>query len=204
MSHSPSRSGTLRQYGVALRILLVFTVVLGIGYPAVVLAAGQLVFPSAANGSLVSSDGRVIGSSLIGQGWTDAEGAPLAEWFQSRPSAAGDGYDSAASSGSNQGPESDDLVAAIEERRAAVAGFDGVDAALVPADALTASGSGLDPQISPEYARLQSERVASARGIPLAEVSALVESKIYPGDLGYLSEPTVNVLELNVALAKLG
>ena len=204
MSHTPFRSGTLRQYGVAVRILLVFTVVLGIGYPAVVLGLGQALFPATANGSLIESDGEVVGSSLIGQGWTDADGNALPEWFQSRPSAAGDSYDAAASSGSNQGPESDDLVAAIEERRAAISELDGVDPDSVPADALTASASGLDPQISPEYANQQVGRVAAARGIPVAEVAALVKSKIYPGDLGYLSEPTVNLLELNVALAKLG
>ena len=204
MSNSPFRSGTIRQYGVALRVLLVFTVVLGIGYPAVVLGIGQAAFPAAANGSPLESDGTVVGSHLIGQAWTDADGNALPQWFQSRPSAAGDGYDSAASSGSNQGPESEDLVAAIDERRVAIAELEGVDPDDVPADALTASASGLDPQISPAYALVQVKRVAGARGLPVAEVEALVKSKIQEGALGYLSEPTVTVLDLNVALAKLG
>lgn len=198
------RNGAARQYWVALRMLLAFTVVLGIGYPLVVLGVGQLVFPAAANGSLVESDGEVVGSRLIGQSFTDSDGVALPEWFQSRPSAAGEGYDPHGSSGSNQGPESEDLVAAIDERRAAVAELNGVGAASVPADALTASASGLDPQISPEYARLQVERVAEERGLAESDVAALVESKIQGRDLGYLSEPTVNVLELNIALARLG
>jgi len=196
--------GAARQYLVALRMLLALTVVLGIGYPLVVLGVGQLAFPAAANGSLVESDGEVAGSSLIGQSFTNADGAALPEWFQSRPSAAGDGYDPHGSSGSNQGPESEDLIAAIAERRSAIAELNGVDSASVPADALTASASGLDPHISPAYARLQVARVADARGLAEQEVAALVESKIQGGDLGYLSEPTVNVLELNIALARLG
>lgn len=196
--------GATRQYWVALRMLLACTVVLGIGYPLVILGIGQLAFPAAANGSVVTSDGNIVGSSLIGQSFTDADGAALSEWFQSRPSAAGDGYDPHGSSGSNQGPESDDLVASIAERRAAISELEGVASASVPADALTASASGLDPQISPAYARLQVARVAATRGLGEPDVAALVESKIQGGELGYLSEPTVNVLELNIALARLG
>jgi K+-transporting ATPase ATPase C chain len=188
----------------ALRALVIFTVVLGLGYPLVVLGVGQLLLPAQANGSLVRVDGAVVGSSLLGQSFTDADGDPLPEWFQPRPSAAGDGYDAAASSGSNYGPENPDLIAAIEERRAAIAEFDGVDPQEVPADALTASGSGLDPHISPAYARLQVARVAEARGLDETAVRDLVERHIQGRDLGYLGEPTVNVLELNVALAALG
>lgn len=187
-----------RQTWTALRALLILTVVLGIGYPAVVFGIGQLALPSQANGSLVRLDGEVVGSSLIGQTF---EGD---EWFQSRPSAAGDGYDGAASSGSNYGPENQDLITAIEERQAAIEDADGVDAAEIPADAVTASGSGLDPHISPEYALLQVDRVAEARGVSAADVTALVEQHIQGRDLGYLGEPTVNVLELNIALAELG
>jgi K+-transporting ATPase ATPase C chain len=150
----------------------------------------------------VTVGGDVVGSSLLGQAFADADGDPLPEWFQPRPSAAGSGYDAGASSGSNHGPENPDLIAAIEERRARVAAFDGVDPADVPADALTASASGLDPHISPEYARQQVARVAAARGLDEAEVSALVDAHIQGRDLGYLGEPTVNVLELNVALAE--
>lgn len=190
--------GFLRQYSVALRALLVFTIVLGIGYPAVVGLIGRTM-PARADGSLVSVDGQVVGSSLIGQPFTDADGNPLPQWFQSRPSAAG--YAGDGSVGSNLGPESTDLVQSIEDRRAAIAAFEHVDPAAVPADALTASASGLDPDISPDYALLQVDRVAEARGLPADRVRALVETMMEPGDLGYLSEPTVNVLQLNVALA---
>lgn len=192
-----------RQYWVAIRAMLIFTAVLGVGYTAVITGVGQLALNSNANGSLIKADGETVGSSLIGQSFTDADGAALPEWFQSRPSAAGDGYDGAASSGSNYGPENDDLIAAITERKAAIAELEGVDPADIPADALTASASGLDPHISPEYARLQVERVAEARGLPVATVSDLVESKVQARDAGFLGEPTVNVLELNIALAAL-
>ena len=194
----------LRQYGVALRAMLVFTVVLGVAYTAVVTGVGQLALGGEADGSAVALDGETVGSSLIGQSFTDADGAALPEWFQSRPSAAGDGYDASASSGSNYGPENEDLVAAIDERRAAIAESDGVAPEDVPVDALTASASGLDPHISPEYARIQVERVAAARDLPVADVEALVEEHTQGRDLGYLGEPTVNVLELNAALARTG
>ncbi|PTL72186.1 potassium-transporting ATPase subunit C [Rathayibacter caricis DSM 15933] len=192
---------TLRTYSVALRAMIAMTAVLGLAYPLVVLGVGQLALPAQANGSLVSADGRVVGSSLIGQSFTDADGTPLPEWFQSRPSAAG--YDAGASSGSNLGPENAELVASIQERRAAIAALEGVDPADVPADALTASASGLDPDISPEYALLQADRVAQARGLAVEEVRALVESSVQPRGLGYLGEETVNVLELNLALDRL-
>jgi K+-transporting ATPase ATPase C chain len=196
-------NATLRQSWTALRALLVLTVVLGLGYPLVITLIGQAALPAQANGSLLRVDDRVVGSTLIGQSFTDADGAPLPEWFQSRPSAAGDGYDGSASSGSNYGPENPDLIAAVTERRAAIAAFEGVDPAEVPADALTASGSGLDPHISPAYARLQVDRVAEARGLAVAGVARLVEQHVQSRDLGYLGEPTVNVLELNAALAAL-
>ena len=192
-----------RQYGVALRAMLVATALLGVAYTALVTGVGQLALGARADGSVVEVDGRAVGSSLVGQSFTDADGAALPEWFQSRPSAAGDGYDASASSGSNLGPESDDLAAAVEERRAAIVASDGVDPASVPVDALTASASGLDPDVSPTYARLQVERVSAARDLPVAEVSALVEQHVQGRDLGYLGEPTVDVLELNVALAAL-
>lgn len=199
----PRSHATVRQTWTALRALLVMTVIVGLGYPLVVLGIGQLVSPAQANGSLVTVDGEVVGSSLIGQSFSDADGDPLPEWFQPRPSAAGAGYDGGASSGSNYGPENTDLIAAIEDRRTRVAEFNGVDPQDVPVDALTASASGLDPHISPEYAVLQVARVAAARGLGEAEVRALVEAHIQGRDLGYLGEPTVNVLELNVALAEL-
>ncbi|KAA9149338.1 K(+)-transporting ATPase subunit C [Microbacterium lushaniae] len=192
---------SLRTAGVAVRAMLVFTAVLGIGYLLLITAVGQLVLPHQANGSLVrDADGVVIGSELIGQGWTDAQGAPLPEYFQSRPSATGEGYDGAASSGSNLGPENDDLVAAIQERRSAISDGDGVAPGDIPADAVTASGSGLDPDISVEYAALQADRVAQARGIPAGDVQELVRAHVQQRDLGFLGEERVNVLELNRAL----
>lgn len=199
-----TRPRPLRQTWTAVRALLILTLVLGVGYPAVVLGVGQLAMPGQANGSLVSSDGEVVGSSLIGQSFADADGTPLPEWFQPRPSAAGDGYDGGASSGSNYGPENDDLIAAIQDRQDAIAAADGVDLGEIPADALTASGSGLDPHISPASALLQVDRVAEARGLDADTVRELVEQHTQGRDLGYLGEPTVNVLELNIALAELG
>lgn len=191
----------LRTTGVALRAMLVFTLLLGVGYTALVTAIGQLALPWQANGSLVrDSAGETVGSSLIGQSFTDADGEALPEYFQSRPSAAGDGYDGGASSGSNLGPENADLVAAVGERQAAIAERDGVAVSEIPADAVTASASGLDPDISPAYALLQVPRIAAERGLPETEVRALVESRIQSRDLGFLGEPRVNVLGLNLAL----
>lgn len=196
-----STRGTVRSLSVAARAVVTLTVVV-VGYTAVVTGAAQLVLPSRADGSLVTSaDGTVVGSSLLGQAFVDDDGAPLAAFFQPRPSAAG--YDAGASSGSNLGPENPELVAAIEQRRAEVAAFNGVDPAAVPADALTASGSGLDPHISPAYARLQVERVAAARSVPVPDVAALVEAHTQGRDLGFLGEPRVDVLELNLALEEL-
>uniref|UniRef100_UPI00286C544B potassium-transporting ATPase subunit C n=1 Tax=Salinibacterium sp. TaxID=1915057 RepID=UPI00286C544B len=128
-----------RQTWTAIRALLIFTVVLGVVYPLAVTAVGQLVLPAQANGALIRVDGEAVGSTLIGQTFADADGNALPEWFQSRPSAAGDGYDGGASSGSNYGPENDDLIAAIDARREAIESLDA--ATLIPADALTASAS---------------------------------------------------------------
>jgi K+-transporting ATPase ATPase C chain len=196
---------TARTHWVALRALLVLTAVLGLAYPLAMTLIAQVALPAQANGSRVrDADGDVVGSTLIGQSFTDAAGEPLPEWFQSRPSAAGDGYDGGASSGSNLGPENEDLIAAIEERRAAVAALEGVAEPDVPADAVTASASGLDPHISPEYALLQVDRVAEARELDEAQVRALVEDHVQAPDLGFLGSPTVNVLSLNLALAEMG
>ncbi|MFB2583135.1 potassium-transporting ATPase subunit KdpC [Herbiconiux sp. P15] len=194
--------GSARPYWVALRYMLVATVVLGLAYPLLILGIGQLALPAQANGSQLTVDGETVGSSLIGQSFTDADGAALPEWFQSRPSAAG--YDASASVASNYGPENPDFLAEIETRQQAIVESDGVSAADIPADALTTSASGLDPHISPEYARQQVARVAEARGLDEAEVAKLVEEHVQGRDLGYLGEPTVNVLELNAALAQLG
>ncbi|MDR6572083.1 K+-transporting ATPase ATPase C chain [Curtobacterium sp. 320] len=197
---SASRS-SFRSLGVAVRLTLLSTVVLGIAYPLAVWGVGQAAFHDQANGSMVtSSDGTVVGSSLIGQSF-DGRGAD--RWFQSRPSAAGEkGYDAGASSGSNLGPSNPDLLRSVQERRAAVAKADGVPVSDVPADAVTASGSGLDPDISPEYALQQVSRVAAARGMSESAVRTLVEQHTEARQLGFLGEPVVNVLELNLALAK--
>ncbi|WP_130011228.1 potassium-transporting ATPase subunit KdpC [Serinicoccus sediminis] len=188
-----------------LQMLIAFTVVLGLLYPVAVTAVGQLAMPWQANGSLVRADGsraegredgEVVGSLLMAQGF---EGP---EWFHPRPSAAD--YDTLASGGSNLGPESPELVAAIEERRASVAADNGVPVSAVPADAVTASSSGLDPHISPAYARLQVERVASARGLPVEQVEALVREHSAARALGVLGDPRVHVLSLNLELDALG
>lgn len=194
----------LRTTGVAVRAMLILTLVLGVGYTLVVTGIGQLLLPWQADGSPLP-DGK--GSSLIGQSFTStglstgtADGEALPEYFQSRPSAAGDGYDGTSSGGSNLGPENPDLVTAIQERKEAIAAREGVDPSEVPADAVTASGSGLDPHISVAYALLQVARVAEARDLPEAEVRALVESRIQGRDLGFLGEERINVAELNLAL----
>lgn len=196
-----SARSTVRSAGVAIRLTLLATVVLGIGYPLAVWGVGQAAFHDQANGSMVTdSSGTAVGSSLIGQSFT---GKQADRWFQSRPSAAGeDGYDAQGSSGSNLGPNNPDLLKAVEDRRAALAKADGVPAAQVPADAVTASGSGLDPDISPEYALQQVQRVAAARGLSAADVRHLVSQHTESRQLGFLGEPVVNVLSLNLALAK--
>lgn len=198
MNASTRSSG--RTIWVAVRATAVFTVVLGIGYTAALTGVGQFALPAQANGSLAYNNNEVVGSHLIGQPFADEEGTALAEFFQPRPSAAGDGYDGGASAGSNYGPENADLIALIGERRAAVAEANNVSEEEVPADAVTASSSGLDPHISPEYANLQVERVADARGLSTDEVRDLVSQHTAEPALGYLGERTVNVLDLNLAL----
>ncbi len=161
-------STTLRQAGVALRLLVVMTVLLGIGYPAAVWAVGRVV-PARADGSFVTSaSGQVVGSSLIGQDFSGAT------WFHPRPSAAGKGYDALSSGGSNLAADGSDLVDAVTKRKADVAAANGIAAVDVPPDAVTASGSGLDPDISPEYAAAQVASVAKARGLTVAAVTDLV------------------------------
>jgi len=285
--------GWLRQHLAALRILLVLTVLLGLAYPLVVFGIGQIPgLKSRADGSIVTDANGDVGSSLIGQAFTDKDGNPLRQYFQSRPSAAGDGYDPTATSASNLGPESivdvlDDpatkdtdeskpsLLTEVCSRSLAVGQLEGVDGSrpyctadgkgavlavfhagpgytgpvtrvvslnqpcpdtpfvatyqgvkvechtygddvslgqvvpirgnapadpAVPADAVTASGSGLDPQISPAYADLQIARVAKVRNLPVAQVQQLVRDNTVGRSLGFLGEPGVNVLELNLAL----
>jgi K+-transporting ATPase ATPase C chain len=282
----------IRTASAALRMLLVFTVVLGIAYPLVVLGVAQIPgLQSRADGSTISANGKVVGSKLIGQSFTDDKGNALPQYFQSRPSAAGDGYDPTASSASNLGPESivdtlpdpsdktdtgtQSLLTQVCARSLAIGQLDGVDGSrpfctpdgvgavlavfwsgpgyhghitrvvsinqaapatpfiatykgvkvelaafgqdysdgqivpikgnapanpAVPADAVTASGSGLDPEISPAYAKIQEGVVAKTRGITVAQVAALVAKFDKGRDLGFLGEPRVNVLQLNLAL----
>lgn len=189
---------TLRQGWVALRLLLVMTVLVGIAYPFAMFAVGRIV-PGTSDGSYVTnSSGQVVGSALIGQ---SVQGD---QWFWPRPSAAGDGYDALSSGGSNLAADNPDLVAAVGERQAAAAAANGVEPGGVPADAVTASGSGLDPDISPEYARQQIGRVAAARGLDPEQVSALVDDATQGRILGFIGEPRVNVLHLNLVLENLG
>ncbi|HEY2960245.1 MAG TPA: potassium-transporting ATPase subunit KdpC [Actinomycetota bacterium] len=176
--------------------LAVFTVVTGLAYPLVVFAAGQLAFRGAADGSLVVTHGKVVGSRLIGQPFSDPR------YFWGRPSAAGqDGYDPTASGASNLGPTSRKLADTVARRLAALLEANpGKTAADVPAELVTASGSGLDPDISPAAAEFQVDRVARARGLDPAAVRRLVRAHTRGRALGLLGEPRVNVLELNLAL----
>jgi K+-transporting ATPase ATPase C chain len=273
----------VRQHLAALRLLIVATVILGLGYPAAVLAVAQIPgLQHRADGSLVHADGRIVGSSLLGQEFTTAKGDPLPQYFQPRPSDAGAGYDPTASGASNLGPESivdtpgkTSLLTQVCTRSMQVGAFDGVSGArpfctstgvgavlavfyagpgftgavtravsldqacpaapfvttyagvtvqcakpgadyslgkvvpirgdasatpAVPADAVTASGSGLDADISPAYAVIQEKRVAAARGITVAEVAALVRTHTAHRALGFLGEPAVDVLSLNIDL----
>jgi len=180
-----------RQFLPALVVFLFFTALTGLAYPLVVTGAAQIAFPSRSDGSLIERDGRVVGSKLIAQAF---EGD---RYFHPRASAAGDGYDAMSSSASNLGPLNEELLAAVEERRQA---YDEANGAEAPIDALTASASGLDPHISPENARLQAARVARVRGVPVADVLDLVDDHTEGRSLGFLGEPAVNVLELNLAL----
>jgi len=283
---------SLRQYAAALRMLIIFTVILGVAYPLAITVIAQIPgLKSRADGSPIKVAGQVVGSKLLGQSFTDSDGNPLPQYFQSRPSAAGDGYDPTASSASNLGPESivdtlpdpsvkDDsgtqsLLTQVCSRSLAIGQLYGVDGArpfctpdgvgavlavfwsgpgyhghitrvvslnqtspatpfiatyqgvnvelatfgddyskgqvvpirgnapskpAVPADAVTASGSGLDPEISPAYAKLQEAVVAKTRGITVDQVNALVNKYKKGRDLGFMGEPRVNVLQLNIAL----
>lgn len=198
--------GKLRMLLVAVRMMVLCTIALGIIYPLAMTGLGQLAFSHKANGSLVrDGQGNVVGSELLGQNFTDATGQPLPEYFQPRPSAAGDeGYDAASSGGSNQGPENPELIDSIEQRRADIAELNGVSPGQVPADAVTASGSGLDPHISVAYAELQVNRVAEARELDPAAVRELVRQNTTGRELGYMGEPRVNVVRLNLALDERG
>jgi potassium-transporting ATPase KdpC subunit len=185
-----------RQLLPSVLMVLVFTVITGLAYPLVVTGLGQVAFHDRAEGSLVEDDdGNVVGSGLIGQSFTEPQ------YFHPRPSAAGDGYDPRASSGSNLGPTNPDHLRTVAERTDAYREENDLDAdASVPVDAVTASGSGLDPDISVANARLQAPRVADARDMDVDDVLALVDDYTSERPLGFLGERGVNVLRLNLAL----
>ncbi|MGL3821475.1 potassium-transporting ATPase subunit KdpC [Sphingopyxis sp. R3-92] len=181
----------------AIVMTILFAILLGIGYPLAMTGIGQALFPAQANGSLIrDSGGKVIGSTVVGQAFTSDR------YFQTRPSAAGDGYDGLASSGSNLGPTaaalSERVKADVEKRQA-----EGVTGD-VPADLVTASGSGLDPDLSPAAALAQAPRIAKVRGLPESRIRALVAAETKGPMLGFLGEDRVNVLALNQALDRFG
>ena len=204
MNRLPS---SVRQAIAGLRGLLLFTVICGIIYPLVIFGIAQVAFHHQANGSLVSYKGRVVGSSLLCQEFVTAKGDPLPQYFQPRPSdailsGAKDDYgcDPRYSSASNLGPDNPVEIQAINQRQRQIAAFDHVTISQIPADAVTASGSGLDPDISPQNAAIQVDRVAAARHVSPAAIRALVLQYTQGRTLGFLGEPRVDVLTLNIAL----
>jgi potassium-transporting ATPase KdpC subunit len=196
------RSISLARHATASLVMLaILTLALGLGYPLLVTGGSQLFFRNQANGSLVYSNGKLAGSQLLGQSFTDAKGNPLPQYFQPRPSDAGTGYDGQSSGASNLGPSNPQLISQVNARAKAYRQFNGLPAnAAVPVDAVTASGSGLDPDISVANALDQAPRVARARHLPTARVVALVHQHTTGPQWGFLSESVVNVLDLNLAL----
>lgn len=184
-----------RQLAPALMVFIALTLLTGIAYPLAVTGVAQVAFPGRADGSLIERGGRVVGSRLIGQAFTEPR------YFHPRPSAAGEGYDGMASSASNLGPTNPELIDEVRARSAAYRRENDLrPGQRVPIDAVTTSGSGLDPDISVANARFQAARVARARSLDLNVVQALIEEHADGRSLGFLGEPGVNVLELNLAL----
>ena len=200
-----------RQLIPAVLSMVVFTLLLGVGYSLVVTGVAQLGFKDKANGSMVQRKGKEVGSSLIGQAFVDKNGDPIRKYFQSRPSAAVGadgktkaGYDPTLSSGSNLGPTNPELLKEVAKRVDAYRELNGLGRAVrVPVDAVTASASGLDPDISVANARFQAGRVARERGLAVTRVRTLIDAHTSGRTLGVLGEKTVNVLELNLALDRL-
>jgi K+-transporting ATPase ATPase C chain len=203
MNHLP---GIVRQHIAALRGLLLFTVICGIIYPVIMFGVAQVAFHHQANGSLASFHGKVVGSSLLCQEFVTAQGNPLPQYFQPRPSNATSeakndyGCDPGFSAASNLGPDNPALVQLIKTRQKQIVAFDHVKISAIPPDAVTASASGLDPYVSPQNAAIQLDRVAAARKVSPAAVRALVLANTQGRSLGFLGEPRVNVLNLNIAL----
>ncbi len=185
----------MRSLVVAIKMTVVLTLLTGIVYPIAMAGLGHVLFPAQADGSLIYKNGSPVGSSLIAQNFK------AARYFHPRPSAAGNnGYDPTSSSGSNLGPTNKSFIDSVKQRTKDVVEGDSVLASQVPVDMVTASGSGLDPEISPASAEIQIDRVAKARGISADAVRALVNANTRPRWAGFLGEPGVNVLELNLAL----
>lgn len=193
-------TGYLRQAGTAARFLLLATLILGLGYPLAVFGIGQVIAPYQANGSILrDTNGAPAASALIAQSRADSGGVQDPKWFHPRPSAVN--WDPSSSSATNLGPNDPKLLDAVRANRAAVAAAEGVKESVVPTDAVTASGSGLDPDISPQYARLQVPRVAAAHRLTTATVQALVDRNTSTGLEAFLGQPSVNVTALNLAVA---
>ena len=200
----------LRQHIAAFRMLLAFTVLTGIIYPVVMWGVAQAAFKNQADGSLVTSNGKVVGSSLLCQEFVDAKGNPLPQDFQPRPSNADSstvkndyGCDPGFSGAANLGPNNPTLLKTVKQLQQQIAAFDHVSVSQIPPDAVTSSGSGLDPDISPQYAAIQVNLVAATRHLPVATVQGLVSKYTQGRTLGFLGEPRVNVLNLNLALDEL-
>ena len=184
-----------QQLGTGFKMMLVLTVLTGLLYPGVVTGLCQVLFPARANGSLIVANGHAIGSELIGQNFKKPE------YFQPRPSAAGnDGYDPMASSASNLGPTNQKLADRVKDSVASFRKNNPDYTGPIPADLVTASGSGLDPDISPASAEAQAARIAKARGVPVEQVRNLIAGHTQGRDLGFMGDPRVNVLEINLAL----
>ncbi|HKM98996.1 MAG TPA: K(+)-transporting ATPase subunit C [Candidatus Binataceae bacterium] len=184
----------MRELWISIRMTVLLTVLLGLVYPVAMTAIGQVIFPRQAGGSLIARNGAIVGSELMGQSFTSPK------YFHSRPSAAGNGYDPTSSGGSNLGPTSKALIDAVSKRVKDVMTSEGVPASQVPIDLVTASGSGLDPDISPAAADIQAERIAKARGVSPDTVRQLIQDNTHSRWLGLFGEPGVNVLTLNLAL----
>jgi potassium-transporting ATPase KdpC subunit len=193
-SQEPARENTLRHVATAAIYTVVTVIALGLVYPVVIWGLGTLLFHGQAGGSLVVSNGTVVGSSLVGQNFTKAK------YFQGRPSAAGKGYDPTATGGTNFGPTNKKLIDGTKATIDALKKANPDAVGPIPMDLVTASASGIDPDISPRGAYYQAPRVAKARGLSLDTVRSLIAAHVTPRQLGLLGEPRVNVLELNRAL----